>query len=97
MKLRLEDIDHLASLARLELSDADREKYDTDLNSVLRFVASLPDVSSQINNFATISNLTNIFDTDLVRPSLARDLVLKNAPLIDGQYLKVKAVLDNDN
>lgn len=41
MKLSIEQVEHIAKLARLELTDAEKERYQTDLSAILSFVEVL--------------------------------------------------------
>src|ERR1700689_3993951 len=75
------DVGYVAHLARLQLSDAEKDKISAQLKDVLAYVAKLNELDvSKVEPTAHAMPLTNVFRKDEVRPSIDRDTVLKNAP-----------------
>jgi aspartyl-tRNA(Asn)/glutamyl-tRNA(Gln) amidotransferase subunit C len=75
------DVSYVAHLARLQLTDAEKQKISTQLKDVLTYVAKLNEVDvSKVEPTAHATPLTNVLRKDEVRPSIDRDTVLKNAP-----------------
>lgn len=79
MKVTTEQLKHIASLARLELTDEELESLG--LESVIEFANKLSELDTQ-NTLPTnhISDIFNVFREDEVKPSFERDDILKNAP-----------------
>lgn len=96
MRLTTEEIDHLAKLAHLALSDDERAKFRAQLSSVLDYVAKLQRVNtSSVPPTAQVTGQENVWREDRVIPSdpWTHDLLIKNMPEQSGNLLKVKGVL----
>ncbi len=83
-------------LARLGLSDEEKETLRDQLSSVLDHINTLQEVDTDdIPPTAQVIELQNILrDDEVVEPSLAVEDVLKNAPRSEDDFIKVNAVLD---
>ena len=89
------DVEHVAHLARLGLTDDELTRLEVQLNHILdqyEILAGLP--TDDIPPTAQTIQLENILREDVVRPSLPVDAVLANAPARDGDYIVVPAILD---
>lgn len=94
MKLTTEQIKHIASLARLGLSDADIEDYCTQLSEVLDNFEILKQVdTTNVKPTAQSIALQNIFRNDQVGESYSQNEVLANAPKQEDNCFKVKVIL----
>ena len=88
------DVEHVAHLARLGLSDAELARLEGQLNHILEqyeILASVP--TDHIAPTAQTIELENILREDVVTPSLPVDEVLGNAPDAAGGYIVVPAIL----
>ena len=75
------DIEHVAYLARLELSAAEKIKLAAQLKSMLAYVAKLGEVDvTGVEPTAHAVPLTNVLRPDESRPSIETECILKNAP-----------------
>ncbi len=89
------DVEHVAYLARLGLTDAELTRLEADLNHILDQYAILADLpTDDIPPTAQTIELENILREDVVRPSLPVEAVLRNAPARDGDFIVVPAILD---
>jgi aspartyl-tRNA(Asn)/glutamyl-tRNA(Gln) amidotransferase subunit C len=89
------EVEHVAHLARLGLTDEELTRLEAQLNHILdqyEILAELP--TEDIPPTAQTIELENILREDVVRPSLPVDAVLANAPARDGDYIVVPAILD---
>lgn len=88
-----EDIKHLASLARIEVTDKEAEDLTKEVDSILGYVGQIQSVSGDIEQ--KIPELHNVMREDLVtnKPKEYTENLLKNAPSREGDYLKVKKIL----
>jgi aspartyl-tRNA(Asn)/glutamyl-tRNA(Gln) amidotransferase subunit C len=89
------DVEHVAHLARLGLTDEELTRLEDQLNHILdqyEILAELP--TDDIPPTAQTIELENILRDDLVRPSLPLADVLANAPAHDGDFIVVPAILD---
>jgi aspartyl-tRNA(Asn)/glutamyl-tRNA(Gln) amidotransferase subunit C len=91
------DVEHVANLARLGLSDAELTLLEGQLNHILEQYTKLAELDTEaIPPTAQTIELANILRDDQVRPSLPVDDVLRNVPDAAGQYIVVPAVLGED-
>jgi aspartyl-tRNA(Asn)/glutamyl-tRNA(Gln) amidotransferase subunit C len=89
------DVEHVAALARLGLSDDEIERMVRELNHILEAIAALQDVdTSTIGPTAQVIPLENVMRDDEVRDGISRDAALANAPLREGVHLRVALVLE---
>jgi aspartyl-tRNA(Asn)/glutamyl-tRNA(Gln) amidotransferase subunit C len=89
------DVEHVAYLARLGLSDAELTRLEGELNHILDQYAILAELpTDDIPPTAQTIELENILREDIVKPSLPVEAVLANAPERDGDFIVVPAILD---
>ncbi len=95
MKLGQEQVLHIARLARLGLTTDEVERMSEQLSNILENFEILNKVDTTgVPPTAQPNALTNVLKDDVVQPSLPQDEVLANAPQRDGDYFKVKIVLE---
>jgi len=88
-------VEHVAKLARIALAEEEIERFTAQLSQILDAVGRLGQVdTSAIPPTASVLPLMNVTREDVVRPSLALEDVLRNAPSHDGTFFKVQAVLE---
>jgi aspartyl-tRNA(Asn)/glutamyl-tRNA(Gln) amidotransferase subunit C len=81
MKITKEEVLYVANLARLEISAAEIEKLTVQIGEILDYVDQLNQVDTTgVSGTAHAVPLTNAFREDAVRPQLAREEALANAP-----------------
>jgi aspartyl-tRNA(Asn)/glutamyl-tRNA(Gln) amidotransferase subunit C len=95
MEFSREQIDAVAHLARIELTEAERELFGAQLASILAYVAKLNELdTSNVEPTAHVMGLRNVFREDVEQPSTPREAMLANAPArAYGCYL-VPKILD---
>jgi aspartyl-tRNA(Asn)/glutamyl-tRNA(Gln) amidotransferase subunit C len=97
MKLSPAQVDHVAELARLALTDQDRELFREQLSSILGYAERLQQLDTgDIPPTATVLPLENVMRDDEVQPSLPLDDVLANAPAVEDNCFRVPLVLEGD-
>lgn len=91
-----EDVQKVATLARLKLSEEELEQIGHQLGEILDYVAVLDEVDvSEVEPMAHVADVFNAFRADETRVSLPREESLSNAPKTDGKYFLVPQILDN--
>ena len=94
-KISEEEVKHIASLAKLKLSDDEVKKYSEDLGVVAEFIEQLNAVDvSEVNPTAFILDLQNVFRKDELKPSFDRDEIIANAPAKDAGCISVPKVVE---
>lgn len=87
------EIEHLAHLARLEITPAEKKKYAEQLSAVLEYVSQLGEVSGDITE--SKPELTNVWREDEVKPcGISRDQLLANTPETEDGFIKVPRILE---
>ena len=95
MSLTLQEVQHIAELAKLELTEAELARFREQLSAILDYAADLQKVdTSAIPPTATVLPLRTVLREDAVKPSLAREALLANAPEAEAGCFKVPAVLE---
>lgn len=95
MTLSLQEVEHIAELARLQLSPAERDRFQQQLSAILDYVASLQtldttDIHPACNLFQESSRLRS----DNPGDSLSPDELLRNAPQVEQGQFRVPPVLE---
>jgi aspartyl-tRNA(Asn)/glutamyl-tRNA(Gln) amidotransferase subunit C len=95
LKITKNEVTHVAHLARLEFTEAEAEKFTSQLNNILLYMDMLNRVDT--TGIAPMTHAiaqTNAFREDNVTPSLGRDLTLANAPDVRGDFFRVPKVIE---
>jgi len=91
------DVEHVAFLARLRLTDPELDRLEGQLNHILDQYAKLSELdTSAIPPTAQTIELENILREDVAGPSLAVEDVLRNASATDGDFIVVPPILGGD-
>ena len=89
------EVEHVAYLARLGLTDEELDRLEGELNHILDQYAILTELpTDNIPPTAQTIELENILRDDVARPSLPVEDVLANAPARQGDFIVVPAILD---
>ena len=95
MKLSREEVLHIARLARLGLTEAEVDRLSEQLSNILENFEILQQVdTSDVPPTAQSIALQNVMRSDEVAPSLPASEILANAPRREGQFFRVRAVLE---
>src|SRR4051812_40359710 len=100
MSISRKDVDHVARLARLALSEEERERYTAQLGSILTYIEKMSALNT--DNVAATTHvlpLSNVWREDKLEPSTSETLgspeeILANAPESEGPLFKVKKVIE---
>jgi aspartyl-tRNA(Asn)/glutamyl-tRNA(Gln) amidotransferase subunit C len=91
------DVEHVAFLARLGLSDDELDRLEGQLNHILEQYAKLAELDTEaIPPTAQTIELENILRDDVVTASLPPEAVLANAPARSGDFVVVPPILGGD-
>lgn len=97
MRISLEDVDHVAALARLGLSPGEREQLRSQLSSILAYVEQLDHLdTSQVAPSAQVIRFENVTRPDVTRPGLTVEQALANAPCRVDDYFGVPPVFEEE-
>ena len=95
MKVTKETIEHVANLARLNISEQEKEKLTTEMESIISYVDKLNELdTSGIMPTAHVIPVKNVFREDKVAKSFDREKILSNAPSAEDGCFKVPKVVE---
>jgi aspartyl-tRNA(Asn)/glutamyl-tRNA(Gln) amidotransferase subunit C len=90
-----EDVEHVAELARLELTAAEKEQFITQLNSILTYIDKLNELDTRdVEPTSHVIPMSNVLRDDEVRACLDRAQVLHNAPEASHFFFKVPRIIE---
>jgi len=94
-RISLPEVEHVARLARLELSAAEKERMRSQLDVILGYVAKLEEVDiAGVPPTSHVLPLVDVMREDEVRPSYPADAMLANAPDPEGDLFRVPKILE---
>ena len=95
MRLTSQEIDHIALLARLDLSSDERERAATELSQILEHFEQLAQLDTQnIEPTSHVIPVVNVLREDVVRAGLPIEAVLQNAPEHAANQFQVPRVVE---
>lgn len=95
MKLDISDIEHIADLARLHLSEEEKARYAEQLSAVLGYVEMLNEVDTTgVEETCQVTGLEDVFREDVVHSASddVRKEIIAQFPAKTGDLLRVRAV-----
>lgn len=95
MRLTPEQVEHVALLARLRLTEDERARFTTQLNSILEHFEQLQQIdTADVEPMSHAVPMSNVLREDVVKPSLAPEEALRNAPDSEGDCFRVPRVIE---
>ena len=95
MALTLAEVEHIADLARLHLTEDEKARYREQLSAILDYMVRLKQLdTSTIEPMATVLPLRTVLRPDVVTPSLPLAELLANAPDAEAAMFRVPPVLE---
>ena len=96
MEITKKDIEHIATLSMLNLSEDEIEGYAKDMEEIISFVNKINELDTEnLEESAFALDAYNVFRKDEVKESFDRELLLKNAPSSNGvQYQLPPVIVD---
>lgn len=94
MALTIKEVEHVALLARLSLSEAEKEKFASQLSTILDYADKLNLLTTDgVEPLTHILPISNVMRPDEATSSMPREEIISNAPLAeDGQYKVPKII-----
>ncbi|MCX7710775.1 MAG: Asp-tRNA(Asn)/Glu-tRNA(Gln) amidotransferase subunit GatC [Clostridia bacterium] len=95
MKVTKETIEHVANLARLNLTEQEKEKLTTEMEDIISYVDKLNELdTSGVSPTAHVIPIKNVFREDEAKASYDREKILANAPSTENGCFKVPKVVE---
>ena len=90
------DVEHVARLARLALTDAELERMRAQLNGILTYIEKLNELDTRdVEPTAHAVPLVNVMRDDEPGPCLSREDALANAPDRAGEFFRVPRIIED--
>ncbi|MCI0548292.1 MAG: Asp-tRNA(Asn)/Glu-tRNA(Gln) amidotransferase subunit GatC [Candidatus Rokubacteria bacterium] len=94
-KISLQEVEHVARLARLELSGVEKERMRRELDGILSYIDKLRALDTTgVEPTSHAVPLTNVLRDDVEKPSLPRDEMLANAPDRNRELFRVPRIIE---
>ena len=94
-KITLQEVEHVARLARLELSGAEKERMRRELDGILSYIDKLRALDTTgVEPTSHAVPLTNVLRDDVEKPSLPREEMLANAPDRNRELFRVPRIIE---
>ncbi len=94
MKVDKQLVEKLADLAKLNFTEAEKEKFVSEFRQILEFVERLNEVDTTgVEPLEYVSGLNNVLRKDEVQQEITHEEALRNAPVRDTDYFKVPKVI----
>ncbi len=94
MAISIKDVEYVAGLAKLELSEKEKKKFQKELDNIIKYIDQLKEVNTEgIPPTSRVIPMENVLREDEVLKSLSQDEALANAPEKEDGYFKVPKVI----
>lgn len=96
MAITKKEVEHIAKLARLGLSEQEKKKFTEELSAILSFVDKLNEIKvDKVEPTAQVTGLENITREDKGKKKTKKetDKLLNLVPEVENRHVKVKAIL----
>jgi aspartyl-tRNA(Asn)/glutamyl-tRNA(Gln) amidotransferase subunit C len=89
-----EQVEHVAWLARIELTEEEKQAFTKQLNEVLDYFKKINEIdTSNIEPTYHVLNLVNVLREDKVEPSLSKEDALRNASQKEDSFIRAPKII----
>jgi aspartyl-tRNA(Asn)/glutamyl-tRNA(Gln) amidotransferase subunit C len=94
-KITMQNVEHVARLSRLALTDQEKERMRRELDGILSYIDKLRALDTAgVPPTSHAVPMTNVMREDEPRPSLSQDEMLANAPERSGEFFRVPKIIE---
>ena len=94
-KITIQEVEHVANLARLEFNDEDKQKLAEQLGRILEYIEKLNELNTEsVESTSHVIPVKNVLRPDSPIPSLSRDEALANAPSQVNGLFEVPKIIE---
>lgn len=91
--ISIKDVEHVAKLARLELTEEEKEKFAKQLGDVLIYVDQMNEVdTSNVEPLSHAVDFSNVMREDVIRYDCTKEELMMNAPDEENGFFKVPKI-----
>jgi aspartyl-tRNA(Asn)/glutamyl-tRNA(Gln) amidotransferase subunit C len=89
------EVEYVAHLARLEIDEAQKDKFTSQLNDILLYIDKLNELDTKgVEPMTHAIAVTNAFREDIIIESIGTEKSLANAPDARGEFFRVPKVIE---
>jgi aspartyl-tRNA(Asn)/glutamyl-tRNA(Gln) amidotransferase subunit C len=90
-----QQVEYVAHLARLTISDQEKDKFTSQLNDILLYIDKLNELTTEgVESMSHAIAVTNSFRADEIQDSIGTEKSLANAPDARGEFFRVPKVIE---
>ena len=91
--IEIKDVEHVAKLARLELTEEEKVKFSKQLGDILKYMDQLNEVDTKgVEPMNHPIDFSNVLRDDVVKYELTREELMINAPEVEQDFFKVPKI-----
>jgi len=91
--ITIKDVEHVAKLARLDLTEEEKELYTKQLGDVLKYVDQMNEIdTSNVKPMAQVIDFVNVMREDEVIHDISKEELMKNAPEEENGFFRVPKI-----
>ena len=95
MEITKQEVEHVAKLARLELSDQEKEIFTAQLSNILTYVEQLNELDTTgVEATSHVLDISNVMREDVPHESLSQEKALANAPDKAAGHYRVPLIIE---
>ena len=88
------DIEHLTKLARLKLTDAEKEKFSNQMGTIIEYIEKLGELDTEnVEPTANVLGLSNVFREDVVTEPLTNQVPIDDSPAHSKGHYEVPKII----
>ncbi len=88
------DIEHLAKLSRLKLTDAEKEKFSNQMGTIIEYIEKLSELDTEnVEPTANVLGLSNVFREDVARKPLTNQAPINDSPAHSKGHYEVPKII----
>jgi aspartyl-tRNA(Asn)/glutamyl-tRNA(Gln) amidotransferase subunit C len=93
--ISIKELEHLAHLSRIELSEDDKKSLLKEFDSILGYIDELKKVDVSLDTEARVGAVKNVVrkDNSVDALRVEKEIIMKDAPSTEGEYISVRKVL----
>lgn len=97
--MTVEEIQHLAALSRIAMTDAEAEAFAAECDAILHYVEQVKAVSADTTAAPVVGTLANVMreDASSHEPEAYTEALLEAVPVRDGRYVRVQKILGTND
>lgn len=91
--IEIKDVEHVAKLARLELTEEEKRKFANQLSSILEYVEEMNEVDTEgVEPMSHAIHFVNVMREDEVKYEQTKEELMKNAPFEEDGFFRVPKI-----